>query len=255
MTAPRSAPPGRSGADQPGDTTARQQEPGQPETAVPRQPGTAPAGQAGQAGQADASPARQPGTGHGSVEERFAAETLAPLGSQAWLAVFAASVGLMAVGIVLLVWPHATLTIVAILLGVSLIVSGLLRLFEGLTANDQSGAMRTAYVLVGLLAAVVGLYCLRHHDVTLFLLAFIVGAFWIIHGVADLAVAAASGPMPGRWLTVITGLFGIGAGAVVLFWPGISLLLLLTILGAWLIFYGIVLGALAFRLRREAPGA
>ena len=36
-----------------------------------------------------------------------------------------------------------------------------------------------------------------------------------------------------------------------LFWPGISLVLLLTILGAWLLFYGVMLAALAFRLRRE----
>jgi uncharacterized membrane protein HdeD (DUF308 family) len=37
----------------------------------------------------------------------------------------------------------------------------------------------------------------------------------------------------------------------VLFWPGISLILLVTVLGAWLLFYGVVLVSLAFRLRRE----
>jgi hypothetical protein len=36
-----------------------------------------------------------------------------------------------------------------------------------------------------------------------------------------------------------------------MFWPGISLVLLLTILGAWLIVYGVVLAALALRLRRS----
>ena len=38
-------------------------------------------------------------------------------------------------------------------------------------------------------------------------------------------------------------------GIIVLFWPGISLLVLLTVLGIWLIFYGVVLVALALRLR------
>jgi uncharacterized membrane protein HdeD (DUF308 family) len=62
--------------------------------------------------------------------------------------------------------------------------------------------------------------------------------------------------MPGRGLRVVAGLFSIAAGAIVLFWPGISLVLLLTVLGIWLIFYPVVLGALAFRLRRwtESPG-
>jgi uncharacterized membrane protein HdeD (DUF308 family) len=83
-----------------------------------------------------------------------------------------------------------------------------------------------------------------------------VGAFWIVHGVADLASALTSGPVPGRGFRVVAGLFSIAAGAVVLFWPGISLVLMLTVLGAWLILYAVILGALAFRLRRhtKSPG-
>jgi uncharacterized membrane protein HdeD (DUF308 family) len=204
---------------------------------VPRQYG--PAGQ-------DTGAARQ-----GTVEELVAQRRLASLGSKAWLVVLGAAVGCVAVGIMLLAWPSATLTIVAILLGVSLLVSGLLRLFDGFTASEESGGMRAAYIVIGLLAILVGLYCLRHRDVTVFLLALLVGAYWIMHGVADLAVAATSGPMPGRGLRAAGGLFSLAAGIVVLFWPGISLVLLLTILGAWLLFYGVVLVALAFRLRRE----
>ena len=173
------------------------------------------------------------------------------MGSKAWLVVLAAAVGVVAAGILLLAWPSATLTIVAILLGVSLLVSGLLRLFDGFTARESSGGMRAAYIVIGLVAILVGLYCLRHRDVTIFLLALTVGAFWIIHGVTDLAVAATSGPMPGRGLRAAGGLFGLAAGIIVLFWPGISLLLLLTILGAWLLFYGVLLAVLAFRLRGE----
>jgi uncharacterized membrane protein HdeD (DUF308 family) len=204
----------------------------------------------------DAGPAREAEAGHPAVEERVEGrpgrgEQLASLGSKAWLVALGAAVGCVAVGILLLAWPSATLTIVAILLGVSLLVSGLLRLFDGFTASEESGGMRAAYIVIGLLAILVGLYCLRHRDVTVFLLALLVGAYWIMHGVADLAVAATSGPLPGRGLRVAGGLFSIAAGIVVLFWPGISLVLLLTILGAWLLFYGVVLAALAFRLRRE----
>lgn len=230
MTAPRSSSSGR-----PDGTQASQ-----PETIVPRQPGP---------GLRDVSPARPAGTGSGTVEELVAQRRLASLGSKAWLVVLAAAVGVVAVGILLLAWPSATLTIVAILLGVSLLVSGLLRLFDGFTARDESGGMRAAYIVIGLVAILVGLYCLRHSDVTIFLLALLVGAYWIMHGVADLAVAATSGPVPRRGLTVVAGLFSLAAGIVVLFWPGISLILLLTILGAWLLLYGVLLAALALRLR------
>jgi uncharacterized membrane protein HdeD (DUF308 family) len=187
--------------------------------------------------------------------ERFVTDTLGPLGSQAWLAVLTVAVMTLAVGVLLLAWPKATLTIVAILLGAGLVISGLFRLVEGFTAADAGGGTRAAYVLIGLIAILVGLYCLRHRDVTIFLLALLVGAFWIVHGVTDLAVAVTSGPMPGRGLRVVAGLFSIAAGAIVLFWPGISLVLLLTVLGIWLIFYAVVLGALAFRLRRWTKSA
>jgi len=225
MTAPRPASSGRPDGTQ-ADTQASQ-----PETVVPRQ--------------------RQAGAGPGTVEEVFVERRLTTLGRHAWQVVLTAALGCVAVGILLLAWPSATLTIVAILLGVSLLVSGLLRLFDGFTARDESGGMRAAYIAIGLLAIVVGLYCLRNRDVTIFLLALLVGAYWIVHGVADLAVAATAGPMPGRWLRVVAGLFSLAAGVVVLFWPGISLVLLVTILGAWLLFYGVVLAMLAFRLRRE----
>lgn len=225
MTAPRPASSGRQDGAQAGTQAS------QPETVVPRQ--------------------RQAGAEPGTVEEVFVERRLATLGRPAWLVVLTAALGSVAVGILLLAWPSATLTIVAILLGVSLLVSGLLRLFDGFTARADSGGMRAAYIVIGLLAIVAGLYCLRHRDVTIFLLALIVGAYWIVHGLADLAVAATAGPMPGRGLRVVAGLFSLAAGIVVLFWPGISLVLLVTILGAWLLFYGVVLAMLAFRLRRE----
>ncbi len=113
-------------------------------------------------------------------------------------------------------------------------------------------------MLIGIVAIVAGLFCLRNHDETIFLLAFLLGAFWIVHGIADLAVAATAGPVPGRGFRVVAGLFSIAAGTVVLFWPGISLVLLLTVLAAWFLFYGVVLLILAsqlFRLGRRGPAA
>ena len=237
MTAPR---PGSSGSSGPPASSAppadqRAGVPGQRQPGEPVQPGGPEA--------------------TGGTTERFVNDAFGPLGSQAWLAVLTVAVFTLAVGVLLLAWPKATLTVVAILLGAALVISGLYRLVEGFAARDASGATRAAYVLIGLIAILVGLYCLRHHDVSIFLLALLVGAFWIVHGVADLAAAATSGPAPGRGFRVAAGLFSIAAGAAVLFWPGISLVLMLTVLGAWLIFYAVILGLLAFRLRRWSKSA
>jgi uncharacterized membrane protein HdeD (DUF308 family) len=256
MTAPRSAPSGQPGRGQPGapagerpSVVPRQQGPDYQEPDYTEQeiPGPGGLGQSSAGGRPDAG--SRPGAGAGA-QGRFAAGSRAPLGGQGWTVVLTVAVATLALGVLLLAWPHATLTIVAILLGAALLVSGLYRLFEGFTARGEGAATRVAYIVIGLVAALAGLYCLRHHSVTIFLLAFLLGAYWIIHGITDLAVAATSGPMPGRAFMVIAGVFSIAAGAVVLFWPSISLVLLLTILGAWLLFYGLVLAVLAFQLRR-----
>jgi uncharacterized membrane protein HdeD (DUF308 family) len=175
----------------------------------------------------------------------------------AWTTALAAAIGMIAVGILLLVWPHATLTVVAILIGAALLVAGGFRLADGIMdRRGEGGGMRAADIVIGLLAILAGLYCLKHQSLTVLVLALVVGAFWIIHGVGDLVAAASQGRVPGRGLRVASGLFSVAAGVVILFWPGISLILLLTILGAWLLLYGCVLAGLALRLRRDSkPGA
>ena len=180
---------------------------------------------------------------------------LESLGDRAWQAMLTVAILLVAVGVLLVAWPAATLTIVAILLGAGLVIAGIYRFIDGIAASEMSGGTRAAYILIGLLAIFIGLYCLRHRDVSVFLLALLVGIFWIMHGFTDLAVAAAAPPRSGRGWVVLAGLFSIAAGAVVLFWPGISLLILLWVLGIWLIVYGVMLAVMAFGLHRATRKA
>jgi uncharacterized membrane protein HdeD (DUF308 family) len=246
MSAPRSGSSGQPGAGQAGTGQAGTGQVGEPPV-VPRQAGPEAPGEDA-AGRREPQRQRQPGPP--TVEERFAMGRMAQMGRRAWMLLLLAAVATVAVGIILLAWPRETLTVASVLLGAGLVISGLYRLFEGFLAKDLSGGTRAAYVVIGLIAGLAGLYLLRHHSVTVFLLSFLVGAFWIIHGFADLGVAASSGKVPGRGMRVVAGLFSIAAGAIVLFWPGISLTVLVAVFGAWLCFYGVLLAGLAFRMRR-----
>jgi uncharacterized membrane protein HdeD (DUF308 family) len=172
----------------------------------------------------------------------------------AWPAFIAAGLGAIAVGVILLAWPKATLAIAAVLIGASLIVAGMLRLIDGFTAHEASGGRRFAHVLIGLVAIIVGLYCIRHYHLTIAVLAIVAGLFWVLHGIADLTVSLFAGPFPGRWLAVVAGILSLGAGVIVLFWPAISLSVLIAILGIWLIVYGVLMAITAFGLR-HAGGA
>jgi len=221
-----------------------------------------------QAGQGDRTvPPSEPGRGDGTTEYGAGAAGAGPSGpglyqresaaiwAQAWQVIMLVAVVTFAVGLILLVWPKATLIVVAALLGVALLVSGLFRLIHGFTAHDATGGMRAAYVIIGLLAILAGLYCLRHLDVTVVLLAFIVGVFWTLHGIVDLSVAATSGPGTGRGLRAVTGVLSLAAGLIVMFWPKISLSVLLWVMGIWLLAYGVMLGVMALSIRHAAKAA
>ncbi len=190
------------------------------------------------------------GSGPGPYERQTAL-----VWAQAWQVIMLVAVVTFALGLILLIWPQATLIVVAALLGAALLVTGIFRLIHGLTVHDATGGMRAAYVIIGLLAALAGLYCLRHIDVTVVLLAFIVGVFWTLHGIVDLSVAATLGPGTGRGLRAVTGVLSLAAGLIVMFWPTISLTILLWVMGIWLLAYGVMLAVMAFQVRHVAKAA
>jgi uncharacterized membrane protein HdeD (DUF308 family) len=179
---------------------------------------------------------------------------IAAMAKASWGIVLLGGLGMLALGVALLVWPHASLTVVAILIGAAVVVSGLVRLWDGFTGKADSGGMRTANVVIGLLALVLGVYLLRHHALSLFFVAFITGVYFIAHGVSDLGLAV-SANVPDRGLRAVLGVFSLAAGLVMVIWPAITVVLLLTIVAAWLLLYGLILAALAFRLRRAGKEA
>ena len=99
----------------------------------------------------------------------------ASIANLAWPTALLAAVGMIGLGIVLLVWPKATLSVVAVLIGAALLVAGVFRLFEGITGAGESGGMRAADIVIGLLAVIAGLYCVRHHSLTILAVTLVVG--------------------------------------------------------------------------------
>jgi uncharacterized membrane protein HdeD (DUF308 family) len=172
-----------------------------------------------------------------------------------WQALIVAGLGLLALGVVLLVWPRATIVVVAALVGAALLVTGVLRLVQGLTAKEESGARRTAYVMIGILAALAGLYSLRHIDMTVAVLGVVVGLLWTIHGIVDLAVAASPRHPAERVLTALLGVLSLAAGLLLVFWPAETLKVLVTVMGIWLICYGVLLALMAYEVHRIPAAA
>src|SRR5215472_9303361 len=167
-----------------------------------------------------------------------------------WIIMLAGAAITFVFGLIVVIWPHATLAVIAILLGIQLLVFGIVRLIAGFTARDETGGVRAAYVVLGLLGILAGFYFIRHLSVTVALLGILVGLYWVLHGIVDLIVAVVGGPLPGRWAKAAAGVISLAAGLIVMFKPHESLKFLLVILGIYLMLYALVLAFGAVQLRR-----
>ena len=165
----------------------------------------------------------------------------------------AVAAAMLTLGILLFFWPYDSLVVTAVLLGIALLATGVLRLVHGMTAGGQAGTHRGAHLVIGILAALAGIYCLGDVAGTVVLLSLVVGLFWVMHGLVDLV--AAGRPGPGRALTGITGGLSLLAGLIVIFWPAITVPVMVAVMGAWLACDGLLLMVTLLYLRHVARAA
>jgi uncharacterized membrane protein HdeD (DUF308 family) len=152
-------------------------------------------------------------------------------------------------GIVAIIEPGGALLAIAYLFGAYLLVSGVFWFVGAFAIPHESGWLRALQALLALLSFGVGIYLLRHPAYSVLILAILLGFYWIIHGFIELFAGIGHAEMPGRGWTIASGILSIIAGAIVLFWPGNSLLILTVVLGVFLLLYGVMFIASAFQVR------
>jgi uncharacterized membrane protein HdeD (DUF308 family) len=158
-------------------------------------------------------------------------------------------------GILIIIWPRETVVIAAVLLGAQLVVMALFNFVSAFATPGEHLWERSLIAVVAVIALLVGLYLLRHPFNTVIILGVLLGIFWIINGFVELFVALGYRGMPGRGLTVLTAVLSLVAGAIALWDPALSLIVLAWILGIWLIVLGVVYGAQALMVRGAARRA
>jgi len=160
---------------------------------------------------------------------------------------------MLTLGSLLLFWPDVSLAVTAVLLGIALLATGVLRLVHSVAAGGEAGAHRSAHLLIGILALLAGIYCLGDIAGTVVQLSLVVGLFWVMYGLVDLV--AIGRPGPGRALTGISGGLSLLAGLIVIFWPAITVRVMGAVMGAWLACYGVLLVVTVLYLRHAARAA
>lgn len=145
------------------------------------------------------------------------------------------AVSALVIGILVLVWPQATVSILAVLLGIYFAILGIVRLVQGITDKDLNGGGRAANIILGALILAAGIIVIRNPFETAVFIVLLVGISWIFEGVATLVDTARGN---GSGVTIVIGILIALAGVVVvLFAPEATT--------AYAIFFGIVLIAVA----------
>jgi len=171
--------------------------------------------------------------------------------SSTWKVTLFTGVVTLILGIIVAFKPGGSLNVVAVLLGVLALISGI---FQLVRVFDRAEPHRVWLGISGFVFVVVGVVLIRHLHLTVALIGLLVGITWIVQGVAAL-IAAFSGAREGAVWWGIFGAISLIAGIVVTANPSTSITVLAALLGIWFIVMGVFEIIGAFLIRRALSKA
>lgn len=158
--------------------------------------------------------------------------------------------GILAIlfGAVAWIWPDLTVTVLVVLFGVYALVDGVFAIVAAITNGGQGRWL--PLVLVGLAGIAIGIMTFVWPDITAVALMIIIASWAIVIGILQIVAAIRLREViEGEWALGLSGLIAVIFGVVMAIFPGEGAIALVWVIGIYAIFFGILLVALAFRLR------
>lgn len=152
-------------------------------------------------------------------------------------------------GLVVTFRPTGSLNVIAVLLGILMILSGVFHLIR---VFDSGEPHRVWMGIAGLAFVVIGVVLIRHLHLTLAIIGLVIGVVWIIQGLSALIAGVSGGSREGRAWWIFFGIVSLIAGIVVASAPVSSVTVLAVLLGMWFVIMGLFEIIGAFMLRRLA---
>jgi uncharacterized membrane protein HdeD (DUF308 family) len=169
----------------------------------------------------------------------------------AWQTVLVAGIAALVLGVMVLVWPGASLLAAGVLFGLYLLISGVLQLAAAFGTHAAT-SLRVMAFISGAVSILLGLFCFRGAMQSILLLALWIGIGWLFRGITQ-ALAAASDPsVPARGWQVFLGIVSFLAGIVLIVSPFASVAVLTLVGGWWLVAVGIAEIVTAIRIHSGA---
>jgi uncharacterized membrane protein HdeD (DUF308 family) len=154
-------------------------------------------------------------------------------------------------GIVAIVWPDITLLALGLIFGIYLMIAAIIEIIEAIFGPPGGRALSA---ILGVIALIAGLICIRRPGESLLAIVIAVGIYLVASGV--LRVVLAFGLPDDRTWPIVLGLIDAIIGIVILAWPKLGLATLAVVFALSMLFRGIfaiVIGVKLRALRHEEP--
>jgi uncharacterized membrane protein HdeD (DUF308 family) len=173
------------------------------------------------------------------------------IAARTWQTTLFLGVVTVILGLIVSFHPSGSLNVIAVLLGILMIISGIFHLIR---VFDDAEQHRVWLGIAGLLYVVVGVVLIRHLHLTVAFIGLIVGLTWIVQGLSAL-FGGVAGSREGRGWWIFFGIVSLIAGIVVVADPISSVTVLAALLGIWFIVMGLFEVIAAFIIRRAASAS
>ncbi len=136
-----------------------------------------------------------------------------------WQAALFLGAATLILGLIVTVHPTSSVNVIAVLLGILMILSGLFHLIR---VFDTAEPHRVWLGITGLLFVVIGVVLIRHLHLTRSVIGLIIGITWIVQGITALIGGISGGVREGRAWWIIFGAASLIAGIAVAATPAPS---------------------------------
>jgi len=183
-------------------------------------------------------------------------EALKKLGSTLWKLIMVRGFALISAGLILLLFPQGTLTVLVIIMGVYWLIDGIVTTFKSIKGRKVHAAGGWG-IFTGVLGIIAGLVVLSQPVfsaiLTTSLLVWFLGIIAIIYGISGLVTGIRLRKQTkGEWTTILGGLISILFGIILITSPFVSVLVIIKSIGVISLIGGIIILVTAFGIKKKA---
>lgn len=183
-------------------------------------------------------------------------EAILRIAKDVWWVLLVRGVVALAFGIVALAWPHATVKVLIVVVGIFWIVDGLMSAIRAIQARAVVRSW-VWWLAGGLVSVAAGIVLFAWPGLTALAFAYLMGIWAILVGLLEIIGSFQVMANGGEWLgSMVAGVIALVFGLILVIWPGSGITGLMWLVGTFAIIFGVlfVIGAVKVRSAARRAG-